>query len=457
MFIKNLENVQGDERDVILFSICYGPDETGRVGVQFGPLNQQGGERRLNVAVTRARRELIVFSSLNPDQIDLARTRARGVADLKVFLSYAQQGVRALPAETMVVADGDDFESPLEKEICEAVRAKGHTVHSQIGCSGYRIDLAVVDPDRPGRYLLGIECDGRNYHSAKSARDRDRLRQSVLADLGWKLVRVWSSDWWEARAEQLERLCTAIDDARRSARTPPPPPPQAPVPSPVESAPTVVSGEALPFASAPLLPSQASMAQAEPLVIGPAPLDTYRAHRGTWLGTQEDFYDSTQTQKIQSALGVLVGVEGPIRLELAAAAVAQRFGFERTRQKVVDRIDEIARRARVPRTEHGPRTFLWPDSVAPQTWRVFRGSNPGDADARDAVDLPPQEIANAAAHVLAENGTCPRRDLQRALSRLFGFKALGGTVALHLNEGIEYLISEGRAILAPDDRVGPPS
>ena len=196
LFVKNLENVQGDERDVILFSICYGPDASGRVSMNFGPLNRDGGERRLNVAITRARQEVIVFSTLRAEQIDLSRTRAQGVADLKCFLDYAERGTAAITERRSNRPDSE-CESPFEEQVCDALRNKGYIVHPQVGCSGYRIDLAIVDPDKPGSYLLGIECDGANYHRSKTARDRDKLRESILRGLGWNLHRVWSTDWWE--------------------------------------------------------------------------------------------------------------------------------------------------------------------------------------------------------------------------------------------------------------------
>ncbi len=449
VFIKNLENVQGDERDVILFSICYGPDETGRVSMNFGPLNSQGGERRLNVAVTRARRELIVFSTLTADQIDLSRTRATGVADLKTFLSYAQHGVSALPAESTLAAEDDDFDSPLEEEICTALRARGHVVHAQVGCSGYRIDLAVVDPDRPGRYLLGIECDGANYHSARTARDRDRLRQSVLTDLGWQLHRVWSSDWWEQREAELERMCAVIDDAKLRASTP------------MSSAPTTRSEYVhddpgvMSSAAGPVLAS----AVAEPVPAVDPPLSRtpalhqYRARQPRSLGSQADFYDAASMSIIRSELGAVVANEGPILLELAASRVAGCFGFERTRAKVVERVDQAARMALQPRVVHGSRVFLWPRDVEPKTWREFRSSEPGAQDLRDPIDLPPEEVANAAAHLLSSSGSCPRAELLRALSRLFGFKALGTTVARYLDEGVEILVRDGRATIDESGRI----
>jgi len=205
VFVKNLENVQGDERDVILFSICYGPDAQGRVAMNFGPMNRDGGERRLNVAITRARREVVVFSTLVADQIDLSRTRARGVSDLKRFLAYAQHGPSAI-AEAIQLDPDADFDSPFEEAVHEALVQRGWHIHKQVGCSSYRIDLAIVDPAAPGRYLLGVECDGANYHRAKTARDRDKLREGILRDLGWKLHRIWSTDWWVNPEREIEKL-----------------------------------------------------------------------------------------------------------------------------------------------------------------------------------------------------------------------------------------------------------
>ena len=454
VFIKNLENVQGDERDVILFSICYGPDEVGKIAMFFGPLSQKGGERRLNVAVTRARRELIVYSTLRADQIDLAKTNARGVSDLKTFLSYAQHGPRVLPAANSLGETVDDFESPLEREICEALRARGHTVAAQVGCSGYRIDLAVVDPVRRGQYLLGIECDGANYHSAKTARDRDRLRQSVLEDLGWTLHRVWSSDWWEEREKQLDRVCTAIENAARNAKNPELP--TAPSEIAVASAPSESVGAQIGDHSADRFASQVESPSLDAVPPTPSPsLASYRARRGRRLGTQEDFYDSSYSRQVRTELVAVVTAEGPIRLELAARRVAGQFTFERTKQKVMDRIEQLARDAGIKTTKHAERTFLWPSTMNPEEWTEFRVSQAEDPDARDAIDLPPREVANAVAHLLEVNGACPHRDLLRALARMFGFKALGGTVASSLEEGIALLISSKRARAGADGRVEP--
>ncbi len=211
LFIKNLENVQGDERDIILFSITYGRDQAGRMAMNFGPINQEGGHRRLNVAVTRARRGIEIFSSIGHDDIDLSKTRAQGVIDLKAYLDYAQRGARAIAEESLPT--GGEPDSPFEHEVIKALREAGWEIHPQVGCSGYRIDIGVVDKTHPGRYLAGIECDGASYHGSQVARDRDRLRQHILEGLGWTLFRVWSTDWWENHERTKTRLFNQLSDA----------------------------------------------------------------------------------------------------------------------------------------------------------------------------------------------------------------------------------------------------
>jgi len=202
--VKNLENVQGDERDFILFSITFAPDASGKRTMDFGALNRDGGERRLNVAVTRARQELVVFSGFTADQIDTDRTKAKGVHDLKTFLDFANRGAIALPAVQQGSLGG--FDSPFEEAVASELEHLGWQVVPQVGISGFRIDLGVKHPDFAGAYLAGVECDGATYHSSATARDRDKIREQVLVGLGWNIVRIWSTDWWFDTRGAVERL-----------------------------------------------------------------------------------------------------------------------------------------------------------------------------------------------------------------------------------------------------------
>lgn len=214
-FVKNLENVQGDERDIILFSITFGKDINGKISMNFGPMNKEGGHRRLNVAASRARHEVRIFSSLRPEHIDLSRTKARGVADLKAYLDFAINGPRVLAKQALPT--GREPDSPFEVAVIKTLRNHGWEVHPQVGVSGYRLDLGVVNPYARGRYLLGVECDGATYHSAASARDRDRLRQMILEGLGWNIHRIWSTDWWINPEVPMQKLILRLNQLKAEA------------------------------------------------------------------------------------------------------------------------------------------------------------------------------------------------------------------------------------------------
>jgi very-short-patch-repair endonuclease len=199
--IKNLENVQGDERDVVMVSVTAGPDSNGKLSLSyFGAVTKRGGQRRLNVLFTRARHRTEVFCSFDPSSIR-AEGKSEGVRVMRDYLLYAADAGWAVGMQSGRAPDSD-----FEVAVIDALRAHGWTVHPQVGIAGYFIDLAIAHPDYPGRYLLGVECDGATYHSAKSARDRDRLRQSVLEGLGWTIHRIWSTDWFRDPVAQAARV-----------------------------------------------------------------------------------------------------------------------------------------------------------------------------------------------------------------------------------------------------------
>jgi len=214
-FVKNLENVQGDERDVIFISIGYGRDAGGRVAMNFGPLTSEGGERRLNVLITRAKRRCHVFTNLRAADIDLNRTSSSGVRALKAFLAYAETGV----LEDATGESGREVDSPFQRAVAAKLRSRGYDIHEEVATGGKFIDLGVVDPEHPGRYILGIECDGASYHSSRWARDRDRLREQHLRNLDWRLYRIWSTDWFHNPERELNRAVEAIEGAKAATST----------------------------------------------------------------------------------------------------------------------------------------------------------------------------------------------------------------------------------------------
>ncbi len=209
LFIKNLENVQGDERDFIFLSLGYGFNNVGKFNKNFGPINKQHGERRLNVAITRARESLTFVASVRSADMDLSGTKSEGAHLLKSYLSYAEKGVDTLDLAMQEIAGEAD--SPFEEEVAAALIRFGLQPVSQVGCGGFRIDLALKHPDRPGQFCLAIECDGATYHSSHTARDRDRIRQTILENLGWTIIRVWSTDWVRNPDRQIERILESYE------------------------------------------------------------------------------------------------------------------------------------------------------------------------------------------------------------------------------------------------------
>lgn len=223
-FVKNLERVQGDERDAIIISIGYGKDRAGNLPLHFGPILSEAGRRRLNVAVTRARQSITVVSSFKWSDIDASKVRPEsGLEFLRNYLEYAASGGTIFTHGELTNQPMNDFEA----DVAEALAVKGIKCVGQVGCSKFRIDLAALHPSEPGRFVLAIECDGASYHSSYTARDRDRLRQQQLESLGWTFHRIWSTDWFLRKDEEVERAFSAykaaLNGCSRSDEKPRPP------------------------------------------------------------------------------------------------------------------------------------------------------------------------------------------------------------------------------------------
>ena len=443
VFVKNLENVQGDERDVILFSICYGPDIHGKISMNFGPMNREGGERRLNVAITRARREVIVFSSLRYDQIDLSRTRARGVHDLKNFLEYSERGPSAL-SDTVSFNQEADFDSPFEKAVYDALVDNGWAVHQQVGCAKYRIDLAVVDPNYPGRYLLGIECDGANYHRAKVARDRDKLRENVLHDLGWKLHRIWSTDWFKNPSREIERLQTSLEEAVAMKAEEKPLEDIRPEYDSIET--TMPSNRALPLQTPSSFSNDAQIKKYQPYHTDHSNFQT------DLLGRAEGFYEPYSETIIRQISTEVVCQEGPISLRLLTSRIVTYWNLKRITQKAQDRIIDTLDQDLVHVTHDKNRIFLWPAGLAPNNYHDFRVPSEDEASVREAEDLPAEEVANAVIFILRAHIGAPEDEIVKETSRLFGFKRTGRIVKERIQESLKILERQG-SIRWEDDSI----
>ncbi|MEL7640802.1 MAG: DUF3320 domain-containing protein [Solidesulfovibrio sp.] len=451
VFVKNLENVQGDERDLIYFSITYGPDLAGRVSMNFGPLNKDGGERRLNVAVTRAKHGLRIFTSLLPDQIDLMRTKAKGVADLKLFLDYAQRGIRALAEETTALQG--DFESPFEEIVAAALSRRGWTVHPQVGVSAFRVDLGVVDPERAGRYLAGVECDGATYHRAATARDRDWLREQVLKGLGWRIVRTWSTDWWhdaetaaktvdtklrkileETREEQAK---AEAERARQEAAQR-----EAPETTSDEMRASPADGNDSPrqlsLLSAPAADVPSEPAAEAVYAFRSVAQETSSVAAPDVTTTSPDLLADGQETALADAIREIVAAEGPVRSDVLARRIAKRCGLYKAGSKIREKVLKVASQEFTGFAEEDGGVFFWPVGTTLGQWDLFRMEVNGESRPADEISL--AELAALACAV--STSLAPAEDPVAVMARMMGLQRLRAVTRARLERAWEMRLSK---------------
>jgi len=453
-FVKNLENVQGDERDIILFSVGYGFDEAGKLTMNFGPLNQEGGHRRLNVAITRARRRVEVISSITA--ADIRDTPSAGVGHFKRYLDYAERG-----AEALVAIDGDQTgepESPFEVSVRDAIAGWGHEVVSQVGHAGYRIDLGIRHPEHPGTYLLGVECDGAAYHSSAVARDRDRLRQEVLEGLGWTLHRVWGPSWYRDRPGEEARLRRAIvtalapttddevdddgaDDDGEPARA-------AAGTDDTAAAPRTTGVEGVEGALGVEIEHIDLDAPPDWVVpYAPATLAVRAGHLGV--------DDLRSRADLLADLEALVDIEGPVLRDRCADSLREPWGITRMTARTRTAIDQ----ALDTLVAQGTFVVVEGSFVARphQTTTLVRGAVGGDdRSVRRPGEVPPGELGAALEQLVADSHSVAEDDLTTQVSRLFGWPRRTAEVNAALGRALADLEATGRVGRDVTGRLTPP-
>ena len=418
-FAKNLENIQGDERDVLYVSVGYGRTADGKLPHNFGPLSAEGGERRLNVLISRAKLRCEVFCNFSGADIDLERSPARGVAALKMFLTFAETG-RFDEAQGQTGRDG-----MFEEEVARRLRGLGYEVTTNVGASGFRVDIAVADPDKPGRFLLGIESDGAQYRTSRSARDRDRLRQQVLEAHGWILHRLWSADWYLRPKEELRRLEAAIAAAKAEWR---------------ERDASGFTGQD--DAPPPETPAARPMAAMQPAVLV-APNAYEEASFA--VNRQLEPTDLPLAQMAETVTQV-VAVEGPVHGDEVAARLRQLWDLPRTGPKFKAAVQRgLDQAVKAGQVAGGP-FYRLPDQVV----RVRDRSGVTSASLRKPDMLPPEEIDLALVTAVAENFGASAAELVTAVSRQLGFAATGAPLKAVLEARIHALIDAGTLVAKGD-------
>jgi len=413
-FVKNLENIQGDERDVIMISIGYGRSKSDdKMYQSFGPLNADGGQRRLNVLISRAKQRCEVFSSITAEDIRIDERSKLGVVALKTFLKYAETGVLGGPVFTGKAAD-----SPFEEAVQELLVKHGFQVDNQVGVAGFFIDLAIVDPETPGRYLIGIECDGAAYHSAPSARDRDRLRQEILEAHGWTIHRVWSTDWFQRAQNETDRLLRALSSAKASR-----PAVSAQNRSRTEVEPPVGVTREAPF------PPRAESASTVPPYVQAA-----FTPEGAHLQPHE-----VSLASMARTVGRIIDDEGPIHFEEVVARVRDLWGLGRAGSRIQGAVSDAIRYL----TRSGGMLieadcYLGPDKVVIVRDRSAAASR----SLKKPELLPPQEVREAVMQLVLASHGAGREEVTVAVARCLGFQTTSQQLRERIIGQIEVLLDK---------------
>jgi hypothetical protein len=458
VFIKNLENVQGDERDVILFSIGYGPDKSGKVTMNFGPLNRDGGWRRLNVAVSRARYEMIVYATLTPDQIDLSRTASEGVAALKEFMEFAESN-HLVKTETNAGITSNDTDG-VSLEICKVLHDKGYETDCLIGESAYKVDIGVIDPKNPDKYLLGILLDGRTYKTAKTTRDREIAQINVLKGLGWRITRVWTMDWWENSQKVIERLLeeiriaelTSIRNTDENSES------QNEKHYKVDTKYVEKLENFFLKLKGKREHKEQETSKTKPLLKGIVEKKEQSNYNSkSYIVTSlnrtymnpEDFvvYSRSHRNNVAQKVIEVIRTEGPISESLLTKRVIQSYNISRAGNRIQGFMRWVFDSLKLVSTEHGNETFYWSKFQDPKEYREYRVGDEPD-NKRDIKDIPVEEAANAVCGVLEEQFSLPKEDLIRAAANKMGFSRIGTSVSALFFSGITLAIKDKRIIRA---------
>ncbi len=400
-FIRSLESVQGDERDVIIFSVGYGPDESGKISTNFGVLNKEKGWRRLNVGVTRARERVEVVASMEAE--DIPPSQNENVEAFRAYLDFARRGIETLGTQSSTTGLMPD--SPFEESVISVIRSWGYEVEPQVGAAGYRIDIGVRHPDRPGAYVIGVECDGYQYHSAPAARDRDRLREQVLVGLGWNLHRIWGTAWYRDRISEEARLREAIQSAVSL--------------SPVKNHTQEVSKNPIRMRST----RQTTKYE----WISPYKVRTFLSDRG-----KGDLLDAANSDQLIGTIKEIALVEGPVHLDV----VAQRMGRWWFHGNIPEALAENIRRASLSAELHRDGEFV--DIPNRPVTKVRLSTH-----YRKPYQVSLDEYGLATELLLKEIGSATRNDIAIGLTGIFGWTRRSASLNDCVSLAIDRAISRG--------------
>ena len=500
IFVKNLENVQGDERDAILFSVTYGPDPKGHVSMNFGPINQDGGWKRLNVAFSRARISMTLFSSLHPEMIDLSKSSAEGVEALKGFLKFAETSGMSSYHPT---SENGKRKGTL-KAICDVLTDAGYSVETMVGHSDFHVDIAVIDPYDSSRYILGVLLDGDGYKLTANTRDREVAQIGVLNHLGWTIHRIWSIDWWDNRKKETSKLLKLLDSLKESAKDEAEKKAVAQEEQKQAALKADTISEQQRKEELEIMNEEDDDAPKKPLDIDVVALNehepdqvleddnnasqpetlTESAHQESEVDnapgkstpaletvseprtyefaelpdsklSQAEFVSSANRAEIGKRALLLVEKEGPILKETLIKRILSSFGIIRTNASL-EALEKALKSVKIKNSKVKGVVFCWAPDQDPKEYMGIRVSSERSSD-----EISPQEIKNAACYVLQQSGPMEKNDLVKAISSLLGYKRLGKNLVLAITDALPYAknngfiaIEAGKYRLAQQDNTG---
>lgn len=426
-FIKNLENVQGDERDTIIFSICYGKNAQGRMYMRFGPLGRQGGERRLNVAVTRAKYNIKLVGSIQPEDIDLDKTKSEGVRMLRSYIEFASRTIRVAtpPKHKSRLYETDIF----SESVARFLEERGYKVKKNIGSSDYTVDIAVEHPNIPGAYIAGVECDGDSYQMARTVRDRDHLRSAVMERMGWKMYRVWSTEWIQNEQSAKLKLIEFISEALKNYSA------FETISTPKEQKTEIATEE--------VVNSQSQIVKINPN--NPYSLELYQ--EGHWWDAKA-YRGYDNESQIADRIHEIVRVEQPIHLELLYKRMAGCFGNEKVTAPIRNSVNIVLKRKMFGEVHIDRDSFI---TLSDYKGIKVRRSLSGSPD-RNIEYISIKEIEEAMKLVLSGAFGVETAALILETARIFGFEKTGVKIKQRLMLAMESLQSQG-CIRVSDGRV----
>ena len=410
--------------------------------MNFGPLNREGGWRRLNVAVSRARNEMTVYSTLTPDQINLSKTNAAGVAALKLFLEYASG--RELPQDENIVLQSRQDKEGIVHSICKMLEENGYQTDCSVGHSKYKIDIGIIDPNDPSGYLCGILLDGDTYETAKTTRDREIAQISVLNNLGWIILRVWTMDWWDNRKKELKKILQFVKNTEGGI---------VPIVEEKEEEPantileTITESEEPVSRSEPLFSENAKKPDAfytEPQNVEMPVLVDYKATAlSNYSVTPEDFVTNWYDKQIVTTIYRVLMQEAPICESMLIRRVVQSFGIARSGSRIQEKMNSLLSTLQLQRNKKNGKVVYWWDNQIPSKYNMIRTSGEG-VNKRDAKEVPVEEVVNAIIYVLTEQISLSEEDLIREAAKLLGYTRIGNIVEFLVYEGINEASSTGK-------------